>query len=107
VVSAVLLLFPLFGSEVALLTVAVLSKVVAAVASGLIFTTRLKTSSLPEGTLGFVQVTVKLLVLFGVWHVQAGGPEIEIETKLMPAGIGSLKLTELALLGPALVTSIV
>jgi hypothetical protein len=104
-VSAVLLLFPVFGSEVALLTVAVLSKVVVAVALGLIFTTRLKTSSLPEGTLGFVQVTVPLLPPPGLLQFQAAGAEIE--TKVMPAGIGSLKLTELALLGPALVTSIV
>ena len=75
VVSAVLLLFPSFGSEVAALTVAVLSKVVAAVAFELILTTKVKTLSLPLGRLGFVQVMVPLLPAPGSVHVQPPGAE--------------------------------
>jgi hypothetical protein len=105
VVSAVLLLFPPFGSEVAALTVAVLLKVVAAVAFEVILTTKVKKLSLPDGRLGFVQLTVPLLPAEGVLHVQPPGEENE--TKVMPDGKGSLKVTVLALFGPALKTSMV
>jgi hypothetical protein len=87
---------------VAVLTVAVLAKVVAGVAFESILTTRVKKWSLPEGRFGFEQLTVPPEPAPGVLQVQPAGEESE--TKVIPAGKGSLKVTVLALLGPLLKT---
>jgi hypothetical protein len=104
VVVAVPLSFPVFGSVVADVTVAVLLSTVPAAVGASTFTTRLKTA-FPAAKLGIVQEIGPAAPTAGVVHDQPAGEDSE--TNVVLAGSVSVMLTVDALLGPPLFTVMV
>lgn len=104
VVAAVLLSLPGLGSGVVDEAEAVLVRIVPFGVDRGIATTRVKTA-LPTARLGRAQVTVPPEPTCGFVHDQPLGDDSE--TKVVPAGSTSLRLTFAAALGPALVIVIV
>src|SRR4051812_32792349 len=99
VVVAVPLPLAPFGSEVVDVAVAVLVMTVPFATPAPTATVSVKTA-LPVPMLGFEQETVPVPPTAGVVHDQP--PGLDSDTKVVPAGSVSERLTVLALLGPAL-----
>jgi hypothetical protein len=103
--AAVAVLFAVFGSAVAELTVAISLIAVPAVALPLTFSFTVKLAD-PAAKLGLVQLMVPALPAAGVLHDHPVG-RVPMDWKVVFAGVVSLKLAVVAVLGPALLTTCV
>ena len=105
VVVAVALSLAAFGSGVVLVTVAVLEMNVPAATPAPTSTTSVKVALAPAARVGRVQVTGPVPPTAGVVQLKPAGAVSE--TKVVPAGRVSARLTAWASLGPVLVTVMV
>ena len=105
VMVAVAALFALFGSSVVVLEVAVFVITVPGAVPAVIFATIVKVEVEPLVKSGLLQLIVPVELTGGLLQLQPGAPLLE--TKLVLAGIGSLRLAATASDGPALLMATV
>src|SRR5262245_20974610 len=107
VVVSVSLLLAALGSDDPLDTVAVLVRMVPLAVPLLTFTTNMNVAVAPAEKPPMVAAIVPVPPTGGVVKVKAGPKFCSNETKVVPAGMGSRRVTESPSVGPALVTVIV
>ena len=100
--AAVALLLDRFGSDVAEVTLAVLLIAVPAAVPAVTLSTTVKVAD-PAAKVGLVQLMVPVPPTEGVVHDQA--PGAVTDTKVVFGGVVSVRLTVVAVLGPALFTT--
>src|SRR4051794_5987015 len=105
VTGAEAVLFSLFESSVAEETVTTFVKVVPSGVAGGICAVKVKSALAPAARLAMVQLIVPLVPAGGVVQLNAGPLFCVAETKVIPAGSGSLTTTLDAASGPMLVTT--